>query len=56
MNEFTLIKSIDHIVPSSRQSNSRLYKKLKQGIAAIEAKNVLDIDTDNVDLSLMPIS
>ena len=56
MNEFILIKSIDHIVPSSRQSNSRLYKKLKRGVAAIEAKNALDIDTNNVDLSLKPIS
>ena len=56
MNEFILIKSIDHIVQSSRQSISQLYKKLKRGIAAIEAKNLLDINSNTLDLTLKPIS
>ena len=56
MNEYILIKSIDHLMQSSRQSISHLFKRLKQGMSAIEAKNMINIEANNLDLSLMSIS
>ena len=56
MNEYILIKSIDHLMQSSRKSISHLFKKLKQGISAIEAKNMIDIEPNNLDLRLKSIS